>query len=247
VRWNSPYINHFTQPDTIIPDQTNPQSWDRYSYVNNNPLRYTDPTGHYACGDGEEHDCNGHKQDPNKNPHPPKPTKPPKDKNGNLHGSDKDAEDEKLWPDNWFSVECAYTSSCVGQYVKYYTFSFGTTIPNPITGTVVGWHASISLDQYGDWFLGGGLDAGKNILGVSASLVEGRFAGDQLPENDGDERKFLNSYLTGNSFQGFLVPIVYIGGNYSPSTRTASLEDGIGIPQGGVAWTYTIPINGGQP
>jgi hypothetical protein len=79
VRWNSPYINHFTQPDSIIPDQTSPQSWDRYSYVQNNPLRYTDPTGHYACGDGEEHDCNGHQQDPTKNPHPPKPPKPPKD------------------------------------------------------------------------------------------------------------------------------------------------------------------------
>jgi hypothetical protein len=42
----STYINHFTQPDSIIPDQTSPQSWDRYSYVNNNPIRYTDPTGH---------------------------------------------------------------------------------------------------------------------------------------------------------------------------------------------------------
>jgi hypothetical protein len=87
-RWNSPYINHFLSPDTIIPDQTNPQDWNRYSYVNNNPLRYTDPTGHYACGDGEEHDCNGHKQDPNKNPHPPKPPKPPnpqKDDDNILH------------------------------------------------------------------------------------------------------------------------------------------------------------------
>jgi len=28
----------------------NPQSWNRYSYTWNNPLRYTDPTGMYVWG-----------------------------------------------------------------------------------------------------------------------------------------------------------------------------------------------------
>ena len=32
--------------DSIIPDPTNPQSFNRYSYTYNNPIRYTDPTGH---------------------------------------------------------------------------------------------------------------------------------------------------------------------------------------------------------
>jgi hypothetical protein len=32
--------------DTIIPQPGNPMAWDRYSYGLNNPLRYTDPTGH---------------------------------------------------------------------------------------------------------------------------------------------------------------------------------------------------------
>jgi hypothetical protein len=30
-----------------VPNPTDPQSWNRYSYTNNNPLRYTDPTGHW--------------------------------------------------------------------------------------------------------------------------------------------------------------------------------------------------------
>jgi hypothetical protein len=58
-RWNSPYISHFIQPDTIVPGYANPQNLNRYSYVNNNPLRYTDPTGHQLCGDGESVNCGG--------------------------------------------------------------------------------------------------------------------------------------------------------------------------------------------
>lgn len=46
----SPYINRFLQPDTIIPDLSNPQSWNRYSYVMNNPINLSDPTGHCVTG-----------------------------------------------------------------------------------------------------------------------------------------------------------------------------------------------------
>ena len=34
------------QADTIVPNPANPQSLNRFSYVLNNPVRYTDPTGH---------------------------------------------------------------------------------------------------------------------------------------------------------------------------------------------------------
>ena len=41
------------QPDTIIPDLSNPQGWNRYSYVTNRPVNFNDPTGHVAdSGDG---------------------------------------------------------------------------------------------------------------------------------------------------------------------------------------------------
>jgi hypothetical protein len=40
-------LGRFAQPDTIIPEQSQGvQAWDRYAYVNNNPIRYTDPSGH---------------------------------------------------------------------------------------------------------------------------------------------------------------------------------------------------------
>jgi len=47
ARFYSPYLNHFTQPDTLVPGAGNPQAFNRYSYVMNRPLSYTDPSGHF--------------------------------------------------------------------------------------------------------------------------------------------------------------------------------------------------------
>jgi hypothetical protein len=52
--WLSPYINHFTSADTIVPGYSNPQNLNRYSYVTNNPLRYIDPSGHMRVEDGPQ-------------------------------------------------------------------------------------------------------------------------------------------------------------------------------------------------
>ncbi len=59
------------QPDSLIPDPSNPQAWNRYSYVGNNPVNFNDPTGHKPCGDGEKWECGtGRRQDPDENPYP---------------------------------------------------------------------------------------------------------------------------------------------------------------------------------
>jgi hypothetical protein len=47
------------QPDSLIPDPSNPQAWNRFSYGLNNPVNFNDPTGHRACGSGEAIDCDG--------------------------------------------------------------------------------------------------------------------------------------------------------------------------------------------
>ncbi|MBU2515405.1 VCBS repeat-containing protein [bacterium] len=54
ARFYDPGIGRFLTPDTIVPDQTNAQAFNRYAYVINNPIRYTDPTGHNPKGDGHE-------------------------------------------------------------------------------------------------------------------------------------------------------------------------------------------------
>ncbi len=46
ARWYDPALGRFIQADTIVPGIRNPLELDRYAYVNENPLRYNDPTGH---------------------------------------------------------------------------------------------------------------------------------------------------------------------------------------------------------
>jgi RHS repeat-associated protein len=48
-------LGRFIQPDTIIPSMANPQSFNRFSYVLNNSVNATDPTGHHC-----DEDLNGH-------------------------------------------------------------------------------------------------------------------------------------------------------------------------------------------
>ncbi len=47
ARQYNPQLKRFMQADSIIPDVNNPQSLNRYSYVENNPLRYIDTFGNY--------------------------------------------------------------------------------------------------------------------------------------------------------------------------------------------------------
>ncbi len=46
ARFYNPAIGQFIQPDTLVPEAKDLQAYNRYSYVMNNPLKYTDPSGH---------------------------------------------------------------------------------------------------------------------------------------------------------------------------------------------------------
>ena len=49
ARYMDPVLGRFVSPDTIVPNPSNGQDYNRYSYVLNNPIRYNDPSGH--CSD----------------------------------------------------------------------------------------------------------------------------------------------------------------------------------------------------
>jgi len=46
ARYYDPQIQQFISADTIVPQSGNVLSWNRYAYVDNNPINYNDPTGH---------------------------------------------------------------------------------------------------------------------------------------------------------------------------------------------------------
>lgn len=57
ARYYDPKMGRFLSPDPLDGKQRVPQSWNRYAYALNNPLKYTDPTGMYvfaACSGTEE-------------------------------------------------------------------------------------------------------------------------------------------------------------------------------------------------
>ena len=47
ARYFSSSLGRFVSADSIVPQPKNPQTLNRFAYANNNPLRHTDPTGHF--------------------------------------------------------------------------------------------------------------------------------------------------------------------------------------------------------
>ncbi len=46
ARYYDPALGRFVQSDTMVPEPGSIQSYDRYAYVINNPIKYNDPSGH---------------------------------------------------------------------------------------------------------------------------------------------------------------------------------------------------------
>lgn len=46
ARYYAPELGRFLTADTIVPDPLRSIGWNRYAYAGDNPIRYTDPSGH---------------------------------------------------------------------------------------------------------------------------------------------------------------------------------------------------------
>lgn len=108
-------------------------------------------------------------------------------------------------------------------------------IPNPFTGTLVGWSGTISVDRYGDVFwspLGAG-------VGKSATVVSGSLTANWLNQSCKPSQSQLSDFLSAN---GFNATAGYWGGiseSYTPGSGTAT---GVGFvtPQVGASYNYSF-------
>jgi RHS repeat-associated protein len=93
-RWYDPVLGRWIQPDSIVPEDTQGvQAWDRFAYVNNNPVRFNDPTGH-VCNDPEAptRRCEGEHNHQTEKVRSQRPPKPPFD--ASLGGNNKNWDQE---------------------------------------------------------------------------------------------------------------------------------------------------------
>ncbi|MBN1995249.1 MAG: hypothetical protein JW953_21345 [Anaerolineae bacterium] len=47
ARYYDPLVGQFTQPDSLVAQPGNPIAWNRYAYVYDNPVNYTDSSRHF--------------------------------------------------------------------------------------------------------------------------------------------------------------------------------------------------------
>ena len=112
-------------------------------------------------------------------------------------------------------------------------------IPNPLTGTLVGWSGTASADRYGNWYwspLGGG-------VGKSATVASFSLTANWMNQLGKPSEMQLSNFLSGN---GLNVTAGFWGGlseSWSPGNGSAT---GLGFvtPQAGGSYNYSFQGSG---
>jgi len=267
ARMYDPLLMRFIQPDTIIPSASDPQTWDRYSYVYNNPVDLTDPTGNF----GHRRDRSGYM------------FKRLQNKISNLERkwhNDKVAADAKALQDAYYTAARADASQMNGGFcdaIECSGMTFGGgfnsevgglngdnwwndkrdfasdgdywvlsgTIPIPQALNLIGIPIVVTFDRYGNVYIGAGGSVGP-AFPFAANISEYQFFRNSAPSKS-EMQYYLKKWTVTGSI-GFL-----IGGSLDwqkPAWRIPSAQDvkdiaqgrGIYTPQLGVGVTYSCQI-----
>ena len=109
-------------------------------------------------------------------------------------------------------------------------------ITNPLTGTLIGWSGTVSIDRYGDVYWSPiGIGVGKSLTVISGSLTA-----NWLDQSCTPSRAQLAAFLSSNGFNG---TIGFWGGASQSYTPGSGWSTGIGFvtPQVGASWNYSFP------
>lgn len=245
-------MGRFTQPDTLIPGAGNPQNFNKYSYVSNSPIRYTDPTGH-------REEATADTNTPPPTPPPIIPTPPPPtprsnipvepditpippdpdpENNADLQGRGDDEDDDGgNGGGDGGDVPGDADKDLEGDDSKTRTPDYINLDINISIFPVFGIDIPIIVDRYGDLYVGLGVFIGPEGAISIAGRISGSLTGGWT--NNGPlEEKELAEYLTGGYLDlsgGF---IGGLGGQTTPNKnyiKKNSFEVGLYFPGFGLS------------
>jgi hypothetical protein len=131
----------------------------------------------------------------------------------------------------------SHTNNTGWRAPDFYSFNFTVAIPNPITSTLIGWSANISVDRHGQVYLSPfGGSVGKSAFMVSVSLTANLMLQSTKPAANE-----TYNYLSGH---GISIGGGYYGGvNWAMSPANSGNINALGIglytPQVGASYNYT--------
>jgi len=264
ARMYDPALGRFTSADSVIPGGAHPHSraggLDRYAYVNNSPVNFTDPTGHISCIDGEY--CGTGTNYDNALQYTPPSDPPPAGGGG---GGNNPCVSVVCLPKPELPVlptipiglptipnqECTSTHPCLGEQNE------NIIIQNPsdpdywsLQGSFSFVAVSITIDRYGNVYVAGGVNGGSSwVIGGSGAIVAGRI-NDQIDSVAPPEDQ-MEEFLQGPAITASGGILGGGGVTYSPWAKSSgdafapdrfSYEIGAYSPQIGVTATWGFEL-----
>jgi RHS repeat-associated protein len=232
ARWYDASLGRFVSADTMVPGASNPQAWNRYAYVVNNPMRLVDPSGNKPCDEELGCDLNlGKKSEPVE-------IDWSKYCRENISSNSENCKKETRREKNKKSdivIWCLKNPiECINK--RYNSGSDYTVLSGTLPPMFVGFTGQITADRYGNWYFSFGL---SQTASKGASWNAGWLISPTTP-SEGDIESFVTShtaYLSGGVLFGGAATWGDPSFVRDPEFKDFAVEGGLTTP--GEAFGYT--------